>query len=250
MKNCVDVVTLQYQYPQRKSNYHSDTVLVEGECRICSLHVERLQVNAGELVLCCGVNGAGKSTLLSVLGGRKLISRGRVTIFGRDAFNDCKLSNIVCYIGDRWTDHFVDMTIAEFVGQAVCKGERYQELCKILQVKSDWRVSQLSDGQRRRCQIISSFTSSDTYLVYILDETTSDLDIVSREKLLRWLKNEAVSKGACVLYATHILDGLDEWASRILYVEDGKISHDVPVTVGMDVYRTVRGWMLSSHNNG
>jgi len=228
--------------------YHSDKLIVEGGYRSASIKVDKLQIDRGELVLCCGVNGAGKSTLLSIIGGRKLIPQGNVTIFKRDCFNDCKLASLVCYIGDRWNDHFIDVTIAEFIGEYICNGRRCLELCEILQVDLSWRVSQLSDGQRRRCQILSAFTSSEEFLVYILDETTSDLDIVSRERLLGWLKNEAESRGACVLYASHILDGLDEWATRLVYMEDGNIAHDVPVKTGMDIYRTVRDWMIAKYS--
>lgn len=52
---------------------------------------------AGQRVLVVGANGAGKSTMLSILGGTKMIPKGKCHILGREAFDDCSLQNDVMY---------------------------------------------------------------------------------------------------------------------------------------------------------
>ena len=43
---------------------------------------------------------------------------------------------------------------------------------------------------------------------------------VVRQDLLRWLKRESETRGATILYATHIFDGLDDWPTHLHYLCD------------------------------
>jgi len=51
--------------------------------------------------------------------------------------------------------------------------------------------------------------------VLLLDEVTVDLDVVTRSDLLNYLKDECDTRGATIVYATHIFDGLEHWATHI-----------------------------------
>lgn len=240
----IRISNLRYSYHTSRSKSRNQTCpeSVHGGTTLC---VDSLVIDAGERVIICGCNGAGKSTLLSIIGGRKHISGRTVMVLGRECFDDCSLSRDVCYLGDWWrTDFFLDVDVATFLGESICNSERCKELCFLLQIDLNWRISQLSDGQRRRCQILTALTSSETFKVYVLDEVTADLDIVSRERLLSWLNRQSSDFGATVLLATHIMDGLNEWATRILYLEDGRVNIDIPVEERMDIYSMIRSWMM------
>lgn len=80
------------------------------------------------------------------------------------------------------------------------------------------RMHQLSDGQRRRVQIFLGLIRP--FKVLCLDEITTSLDVCVRQDLLRWLVRESDERGATVIYATHIFDGLDEWATHLFYLTD------------------------------
>jgi ABC-type uncharacterized transport system ATPase subunit len=43
---------------------------------------------------------------------------------------------------------------------------------------------------------------------------------VVRQDLLRWLHNESVTRGATILYATHIFDGLDDLPTHLHYLRN------------------------------
>ena len=57
----------------------------------------------------------------------------------------------------------------------------------------------------------------------MLDEITVDLDVLGRAELMRFLKDECEQRGATVIYATHIFDGLEFWPSHVAYVARGKM---------------------------
>lgn len=44
-----------------------------------------------------------------------------------------------------------------------------------------------------------------------------------RLDLLEFFKRECEERGACIVYTTHIFDGLAPWITHIAYMEDGKL---------------------------
>ncbi|PFH32467.1 ABC transporter, ATP-binding domain-containing protein [Besnoitia besnoiti] len=109
-----------------------------------------------------------------------------------------------------------------------CIVSRVRRLVTLLGVDMRWRIARISDGERRRCQLLAALC--EPRKVYILDEATSDLDLVSREGLLRLLLHESTHRGATVLYSTHIFDGLDTWATHLLYIQKGRVKLYKPLS--------------------
>ena len=79
---------------------------------------------------------------------------------------------------------------------------------------------QVSDGQRRRVQIMLGLIKP--FRVLLMDEITVDLDLVARQDLLNFLVSECETRGACIMYATHIFDGLDDWTTHVMYLKAGR----------------------------
>ena len=52
--------------------------------------------------------------------------------------------------------------------------------------------------------------------VLLLDEITVDLDVLARADLLTFLRKECQERGATIIYATHIFDGLEDWPTHIV----------------------------------
>lgn len=94
--------------------------------------------------------------------------------------------------------------------------ERRDELVKLLGIDPEWRMHQVSDGQRRRVQIFLGLIRP--FKILLLDEVTVSLDVVVRQDLLHYLKRESETRGATILYATHIFDGLDDWPTHLHYL--------------------------------
>jgi len=96
--------------------------------------------------------------------------------------------------------------------------ERRNELVEMLGIDINWRMNQLSDGQRRRVQILLGLIRP--FKILLLDEVTTSLDVCVRQDLLRWLTRESETRNATIIYATHIFDGLDDWATHLHYLND------------------------------
>ena len=57
----------------------------------------------------------------------------------------------------------------------------------------------------------------------LLDEVTVDMDVVGRLDLLKFFEEECEQRGATIIYATHIFDGLEKWVTHVVYIADGQL---------------------------
>jgi CCR4-NOT complex subunit CAF16 len=105
--------------------------------------------------------------------------------------------------------------------------ERRERLLRVLDIDPRWRMARVSDGQRRRVQILLGLISP--VEVLLLDEVTTDLDVIARQDLLKLLRRETEQRGATILYATHILDGLEQWATHLAFLDAGRIRVFAPI---------------------
>jgi len=122
--------------------------------------------------------------------------------------------------------------------------ERRDELVSLLDINLEWRMHRVSDGQRRRVQLFLGLIQP--FKVLLLDEVTVSLgkvvfnlfmfvclfviDIIVRRNLLAYLERESSERGAVVIYATHILDGLDNWPTHIHFLsQEGRTKLFSPI---------------------
>ena len=116
--------------------------------------------------------------------------------------------------------------------------ERREELIEMLGIDINWRMHQVSDGQRRRVQIFIGLLRP--FKVLLLDEVTVSLDVVVRQDLLKWLKRESETRGATIIYATHIFDGLDDWPTCLHYLNHHGHTGWQGRTEDLELYKTLR----------
>lgn len=81
-------------------------------------------------------------------------------------------------------------------------------------------MHQISDGERRRVQLCMGLMGH--WDVLLLDEVTVDLDVLVRSELLAFLVQESEERGATIVYATHIFDGLQAFPTHICHLQLGK----------------------------
>ena len=174
--------------------------------------------------LLVGRNGAGKTTLLSILAGRHMVPDDAVRVLGRPAFSDTSLVQRVSFIGGSFPFD-VDLRVREILAARPESDpamiDRCDRLVRLLDIDPAWRMNRVSDGQRRRVQILLGLLRPSELL--LLDEVTTDLDVLARTDLLRFLREESELRGTTILYATHILDGLETWATHIAFLDRGAI---------------------------
>ncbi|KAI1437489.1 P-loop containing nucleoside triphosphate hydrolase protein [Xylaria sp. CBS 124048] len=183
-----------------------------------------LNVPARSRTLLIGANGAGKTTLLRLLAGKRLAPSGCIEISGVDPFKDGLEG--VTYLGLEWVLNPIvrtDIGVAELLrsvgGDAY--PERRDELVGVLDIDVKWRMSAVSDGERRRVQLAMGLVRP--WTVLLLDEITVDLDVLSRAEFLGWLKRETEIRECTIVYATHILDNLAGWPTHLVHMHMGTV---------------------------
>ena len=102
-------------------------------------------------------------------------------------------------------------------------GLRESGLIELLDIDVDWSMMTVSDGQRRRVQICMGLLKP--FKVLLCDEITVDLDILGRLDLLQFLREECEQRGATVVYATHIFDGMESWMTHIAFASNGELKY-------------------------
>ena len=186
-----------------------------------------LTVEPGRRVLVIGANGAGKTTLLRILAGKHMVDPARVRVLGTSAFHDPTLSGRIEFLGGRFPFD-VDLRVDEILARQIeVDPARRDRLIDVLGVDLAWHMHAVSDGQRRRVQLLLGLLRRREVL--LLDEITTDLDLIARQDLLAFLREESQVGGTTILYATHIFDTLDRWATDILYLVAGKVVLDAPI---------------------
>ncbi|KAG6831609.1 hypothetical protein H0H92_009082 [Tricholoma furcatifolium] len=180
----------------------------------------------GSRTIVVGANGAGKSTLLQILAGKRLVSTEGAHIFvkGRDVFRDSPPG--VTFLGTEWAMNPVvrgDILVSAFLDSVggYRHKERRDRLLDILDVDLDWHMHKISDGERRRVQLC--FGLMTPWDVLLLDEVTVDLDVLVRDDLLNFLKADSEARGATILYATHIFDGLNNFPTHVTHMRLGSV---------------------------
>ena len=160
------------------------------------------------------------------------VSYDEFDINGKEKVND--QVNGVAYLGERWKrrrtgfegvcPYTLNTTPTEmFVKWQQDNSERRDELIKVLGVNMDWRMNECSDGQRKKIRLL--FKLLKPFKLAIIDEFAADLDIFSRKRFFDYLTKECEERGASVVFATHIFDQVDLWATHVAFMQlDGTLS--------------------------
>jgi len=216
----VSIVDLNFRY----------TTLYEEAPEVLS-HVT-LDIEPGSKCLLLGSNGAGKTTLLNLMSGKHIHPAGAVVVLGQPAFHNTH-PGIVAITGNWATTqaygnyevpYTKDIAVQEMINQIPAEDRdaaRVAEIVEVLDIDLTWRMHIVSDGQRRRVQLLMGLMKP--FQVLLLDEVTVDLDVVARSDLLTYLSKECDTRGATIIYATHIFDGLERWATHFARINRGQL---------------------------
>ena len=186
-----------------------------------------LRIQAGERVALVGANGCGKSTLLRLMHGLIAPSEGTVRhqvgvqqamLFQRPYLMRLSvLNNVALGLWLRGTPW----------AQA-----RDKALHALQRVGMDALVQRparkLSGGQQQRVALARAWALSPQVL--LLDEPTASLDPHAKRKVEALIGDLArQGSGMTVLFASHNLGQVKRLATRVVYLEHGRVMADLPV---------------------
>jgi ABC-2 type transport system ATP-binding protein len=189
-------------------------------------------INQGEVVAFLGPNGAGKSTSMKLLTGYLAATHGTARIAGHDmAIDRIAGSRKLGYLPENGP-LYPDMTprsLLRFFGEA--RGlapeklrERIAAVVELCALKSVYGkpIGKLSKGFRQRVGMAQALLHEPEVL--ILDEPTAGLDPNQIHDVRETLRR--IGKEKTVLLSTHILQEVEAVASRVLFINDGKLVFD------------------------
>ncbi len=193
----------------------------------------------GDLTMVMGPSGSGKSTLIAALSGLLRPEEGRVDTLDVDDLWKLSSGKIDKFRLDHCGFIFQGFnlfpaltalqqveTVLKFQGLTPGKARERAKLALEevgLGKRLHQRPSALSGGEKQRVAIARALAKDPQIL--FADEPTSALDGENGQVVIRLLRRAASEHGAAVICVTHD-PRLEEWADRVIKIEDGIIISD------------------------
>src|SRR6202142_3304671 len=198
-----------------------------------------LDVRAGEFVALLGASGSGKSSLLNLLAGLDSPTSGSVVAGDQDL---ARLSREALAKYRRYTVGMVfqsfnlipSMSVLENVElplrfAEVDRGER-EGLARTaldrvgLSARLQHRPTELSGGEQQRASLARALINQPQFL--LADEPTGNLDSQTGTEIMNFIREFNASLGMTVIMATHERTLAERYASRMIFLADGKLVGD------------------------
>lgn len=200
-----------------------------------------LNIEKGDKIAIIGPSGCGKSTLLRCLNmiekptdGKIIFDNSDITLKGID------LSLFRRKIGMVFQQFnlFPHMTVLDNITLAPVKlgimsdKEAKKQALELLDSidlkdKANYYPEQLSGGQKQRVAIVRTLIMNPEIILF--DEPTSALDPEMVGEVLSLIK-EVAEKGITMVVVSHEMNFVKNFANRVLFIDDGKISFDGTVS--------------------
>jgi len=211
--------------------YEKRSFLRRNKRKVEALKGINFTVKKGEFLGYVGPNGAGKSTTIKILTGIMTPSSGKVKVGEYIPYKDRKkyVRNIGVVFGQKtqmWWDLPVIDTYELLKGIYRVDEKRYKKQLDylvdrlFLQDILKQPVRQLSLGQRMRAELGASMIHDPEIL--FLDEPTIGLDIVSKHKVVDFLK-EINQQGKTIFLTTHDMRDIEKLCNEMLVLNHGDI---------------------------
>lgn len=188
-----------------------------------------LDIKEGEKIVIIGPSGSGKSTLLRCLGRLESPTSGKIYFNNKDI---TKIHN-THEIGMVFQSFnlFENLTVLENINlapiktkllskqEAIKKAREYLKQIKLEDKENDYPAD-LSGGQKQRVAIIRALMTNPKVILF--DEPTSALDREMIEEVLN-LMEDVAKEGMTMIVVTHELNFASNFATKIIFMDEGKI---------------------------
>ncbi len=189
-------------------------------------------IEQGAVAAFLGPNGAGKSTSMKLLTGYLAATKGTAKIAGHDMASDRIAGALrLGYLPENGP-LYPDMTprsLLKFFGEArgipaIKLKERMAKVVELCSLKTVYGkpIGKLSKGFRQRVGMAQALLHEPDVL--ILDEPTAGLDPNQIHDVRQTLKQ--IGKEKTILLSTHILQEVEAVASRVLFINEGRLVFD------------------------
>jgi putative ABC transport system ATP-binding protein len=208
----------------------------EGEAKVTAVKGVVLSAKFGEMLFIVGPSGSGKTTLLSMISGILRPTSGTVMVKGDDIWTRTsdQLADFRLHtIGFVFQDYhlFPRLTAAENVAiplllqdrdwnESIAEANKYLEIVG-LKGRGEMLPVKLSGGEQQRVAIARAIVSGPEILIF--DEPTASLDGDTGKMIISFVKTKILNAKRSILIVTHDAR-INEYADRIIHMEDGRIT--------------------------
>lgn len=204
-----------------------------------------MEIEMGEMVGFIGPNGAGKSTTLKMLSGILNPTSGLIEVNGFYPYKREKkfLKDIAIIMGQKnqlewdltpYESYEINRIIYDISKDDFNK--HLNEMVEMMEVERFLHVPvmTLSAGERMKMEIINSLIHNPK--VIFLDEPTIGLDIVSQNKLYKFIKSYKKKNNVTMLLTSHYLGDIKSLCERLVIINKGKKIFDDDVSKLSKIY--------------
>ena len=196
-------------------------------------------VKKGEVVVVCGPSGSGKSTLIKTVNGLEPVQKGEIVVNGTTVTDKkTNLAALRSHVGMVF-QHFElfphlsiidNLTLAQVKVLKRDKAAARDKASKLLErvglsAHATKFPAQLSGGQQQRVAIARALCMDPVAMLF--DEPTSALDPEMINEVLDVMV-ELAQEGMTMMVVTHEMGFARKVASRVIFMDEGKIVEDSP----------------------
>ena len=185
-----------------------------------------LTISKGEIIALLGPNGAGKTTLIDMILGLTEPARGTLTVQGISPKKAVQRGDIGAVL--QTGGLLKDLTVRQTLEMLATLYPTRINIDKVL-ANADLtelahrKVGKCSGGQQQRIRFAIA-TMHDPNIL-ILDEPTTGMDVTARRTF--WERMDKLAEtGKTIIFATHYLEEAQNFAQRIVLMNNGKIIAD------------------------
>ena len=192
---------------------------------VAALSQVDLRIATGERIALVGANGSGKSTLLRVLNG--LITPTSGTVLRESRMRQAMLFQRPYILR---AGVLTNVALAAWLRGMRWRDARERAMLALgrvgLGALAFRKARTLSGGQQQRLALARAWSLKPDVL--LLDEPTSSLDPHAKREV-ESLMAEFAQGGMTLVFASHNLGQVKRLATRVIYLEQGRVLADLPV---------------------
>jgi putative ABC transport system ATP-binding protein len=210
-----------------------------GEALIRAVDGISVQIASGEFVALLGTSGSGKSSLLNLIAGLDRPTSGTVVVqksdlakFSREELAKYRLHTVGMVFQS--FNLIPSMTLLENVElplrfAEVDRGKREglakQALERVgLSARLRHRPTELSGGEQQRASLARALINQPQFL--LADEPTGNLDSQTGTEIMNFIREFNETLGMTIIMVTHERALAERYASRMIFLADGKLIGD------------------------